>query len=330
MKLGTIGTGFIVSNILDGVMQTEGITLEAVYSRSYEKGKALADKYSCQKVYTVLTDLLEDPEVNFVYVASPNSLHFEQAKLALEYGKNVICEKPFVTSRVKAEELIALAEAKGLFLFDAVPPSFLPNWQYLADALPELGRLRLVMSNFSQYSSRYDALLSGEIPNVFSLEFAGGCLQDINFYNLYFNIAMFGKPEKAVYYPNLRPGCADTSGVLMLQYPDFLSTNAGAKDCKGINFLQIEGENGYIWVEDGTAGVAQITVQTRKGTRRSDRQASEDRWLLEVRKIVEIVRRNDRAECRRRLNVTLDVMEILEQVRKDAGIRFPADAEDFL
>ena len=325
MKLGTIGTGFIVSNILDGVMQTEGITLEAVYSRCYEKGKALADKYNCQKVYTVLTDLLEDPEVNFVYVASPNSLHFEQAKLALEYGKNVICEKPFVTSRAKAEELISLAERKGLFLFDAVPPSFLPNWQFLADALPELGRLRLVMSNFSQYSSRYDAVLAGEMPNVFSLEFAGGCLQDINFYNLYFNIAMFGKPEKAVYYPNMRPGYADTSGILMLQYPDFLSTNVGAKDCKGINFLQIEGENGYIWVEDGTAGVAQITVQTRKGTRRSARQASEDRWLLEVRRIAQIVHRNDREECRRRLNVTLDVMEVLEQVRKDAGIRFPAD-----
>ena len=325
MKIGTIGTGFIVHNILDGVALTEGIHCEAVYSRSYEKGKALADKYGVKKVYTQLTDMLEDPQVEFVYVASPNSLHYEQAKLALEYGKNVICEKPFVTTLSKTRELIALAEEKGLFLFDAVPPSFLPNWQYLADALPELGRLRLVMSNFSQYSSRYDAVLAGEKPNIFSLEFAGGCLQDINFYNLYFNIAMFGKPEKAVYYPNMRPGYADTSGVLMLQYPDFLSTNVGAKDCKGINFLQIEGENGYIWVEDGTAGVAQITVQTRKGTRRSDRQSSEERWLLEVRRIVEIVRRNDRAECRRRLNVTLDVMEVLEQVRKDAGILFPGE-----
>ena len=325
MKLGTIGTGFIVRNMLDGVALTEGIECEAVYSRSYEKGKALADAYGVKKVYTELPRMLEDPEVDWVYVASPNSLHFEQAKLALEYGKNVICEKPFVTSLEKTKALIRLAEERELLLIDAVPPSFLPNWQYLADALPELGRLRLVMSNFSQYSSRYDAVLAGEKPNVFTLEFAGGCLQDINFYNLYFNIAMFGKPEKAVYYPNTRPGYADTSGVLMLQYPDFLSTNVGAKDCKGINFLQIEGENGYIWVEDGTAGLAQITVQTRQGTRRSALQASQDRWLLEVRRIVEIVRRNDRAECRRRLNVTLDVMEVLEQVRKDAGILFPGE-----
>lgn len=325
MKLGTIGTGFIVSNILDGVMQTEGITLEAVYSRSYEKGKALAEKYGAQKVYTVLTDMLEDEDVEFVYVASPNSLHFEQAKLALEYGKNVICEKPFVTSRKKAEELIALAEQKGLFLFDAVPPSFLPNWFAVAEALPKIGRLRLVMSNFSQYSSRYDAVLAGEKPNIFTLEFAGGCMQDINFYNLYFNIAMFGKPEGAVYYPNMRPGYADTSGVLMLQYEDFLSTNVGAKDCKGVNYLQLEGEKGYIYVTDGTSGFSKVTVVTREGEQTIDLQEPVSRWLYEVRGIVDIVKRRDFEECRRRLNVTLEVMEVLEQVRKEAGIIFPCD-----
>ena len=325
MKIGTIGTGFIVHNILDGVAVTEGIECEAVYSRSYEKGKALAEKYGVQKVYTRLTDMLEDPAVEFVYVASPNSLHYAQAKQALEYGKHVICEKPFVTTLAKTRELIALAEEKGLFLFDAVPPSFLPNWFAVEKALPKIGRLRLVMSNFSQYSSRYDAVLAGEKPNVFTLEFAGGCLQDINFYNLYFNIAMFGKPEKAVYYPNMRPGYADTSGVLMLCYPDFLSTNVGAKDCKGVNYLQLEGEKGFIYVDEGTSGFGKVTVVTGEGTEVIDLQEPVSRWLYEVRGFADIVKRQDFGECRRRLQVTLDVMEVLEQVRKDAGILFPGE-----
>ena len=325
MKLGTIGTGFIVHNILDGVQLTEGICCEAVYSRSRERGQALAEKYGVKKVYTDLTTMLEDPEVDFVYVASPNSLHFTHAKQALEHGKHVICEKPFTTSREKAQILVDLAKEKGLFLFDAVPPSFLPNFDVLKQQLPKIGRLRLVMSNFSQYSSRYDALLAGNVPNIFSLEYAGGCLQDINFYNLYMNVTLFGKPKHVVYYPNMYPGQADTSGVLVLQYEDFVSSNVGAKDTWGINFLQLEGEKGYLYVKDGTSGLTEITLVTREGETVLNRQEPVSRWLYEVQEITRLVHAGDLAECYRRLDVMLDVVEILEKARKDTGILFPCD-----
>jgi len=111
----------------------------------------------------------------------------------------------------------------------------------------------------------------------------------------------------------------------MLQYPDFLSTNVGAKDCRGVNYLQLEGENGYIYVEEGTSGFGKLTVSTREGTQEIDLQEPVSRWLYEVRGIAEIGARRDFEECRRRLKVTLDVMEVLEQVRKDAGILFPCD-----
>ena len=325
MKLGTIGTGFIVHNILDGVQLTEGICCEAVYSRCLERGQALAEKYGVKKVYTDLTTMLEDPEVDFVYVASPNSLHFTHAKQALEHGKHVICEKPFTTSREKAQILVDLAKEKGLFLFDAVPPSFLPNFDVLKQQLPKIGRLRLVMSNFSQYSSRYDALLAGNVPNIFSLEYAGGCLQDINFYNLYMNVTLFGKPKHVVYYPNMYPGQADTSGVLVLQYEDFVSSNVGAKDTWGINFLQLEGEKGYLYVKDGTSGLTEITLVTREGETVLNRQEPVSRWLYEVQEITRLVHAGDLAECYRRLDVMLDVVEILEKARKDTGILFPCD-----
>ena len=131
IRLGTIGSGVIVHSILDGVRATDGIRLEAVYSRSEERGKALADQYGASKVYTDMEAFLRDPEVNFVYVASPNLLHYEQAKRALLAGKNVICEKPFCTKAEHARELVEIAKEKKLFLVDAVPPSYLPNFEVI-------------------------------------------------------------------------------------------------------------------------------------------------------------------------------------------------------
>ena len=228
IRLGTIGSGVIVHSVLDGVQRTEGIRLAAVYSRSEEKGEALAKEYGAAKVYTDMDAFLQDGEVNVVYIATPNLLHYQQTKAALLAGKHVICEKPFCTKAEQAGELVALAKEKHLFLVEAAPTTFLPNFEVLKQNLPKIGKIKLVLANYSQYSSRYDKLLQGEIPNIFNPEFAGGCLMDINFYNVYLNVALFGKPQEAVYYPNLFNGLIDTSGVVMLRYDGFVSQCAGA------------------------------------------------------------------------------------------------------
>ena len=161
IRLGTIGTGFIVRNILDNVAITDGIRLEAVYSRTTEAGTALAQSYHVSKVYTDLEAFLADEAVNCVYVASPNSLHYRYTKMALLAGKHVICEKPFAPKAAQARELVALAKEKGLMLIDATPTAYLPNLAILQQQLPRIGKIRIVMSNYSQYSSRYDLLLKG-------------------------------------------------------------------------------------------------------------------------------------------------------------------------
>lgn len=323
--LGTIGSGEIVRNLLDGIAVTDGIQCEAVYSRSREKGMQLAEAYNVEKIYTSLEDLMTDEAVNFIYVASPNSLHYEQAKMALEYGKNVICEKPFTTTLKKAEELVHLVKGKGLFLFDAVPPSFLPNFYAAKELLQKIGPIKLVMSNYSQYSSRYDSLKAGVVTNVFSPDFAGGCLQDIGFYNLYFNIAMFGKPRISTYYPNQYTNMIDTSGVLVLQYDGFISSNVGAKDTWGINFVQIEGEQGYMYIKDGSNALTEIKIVTKAGEETVNLQPEPSRWLYEVRGIADIVHRDNREDCYHRLDVMLDVIGTLEKTRKAAGIYFTGE-----
>lgn len=233
IRLGTIGSGSIVRNILNNVQKTEGVRLTAVYSRSMSKGNALAEMYGAGKVYTDMDAFLRDEEVNFVYIATPNLLHYPQAKMALLAGKNVILEKPFCTRAEHARDLVRIARERKLFLVDAVPTAYLPNLEILRRELPKIGRIKLVMANYSQYSSRFDDLLRGELPNIFNPEFAGGCLMDINFYNVYLNIALFGRPKEAVYYPNMFRGIIDTSGVMLMRYDGFVSQNAGAKDTWG-------------------------------------------------------------------------------------------------
>ena len=325
IRLGTIGSGVIVHSILDGVMKTEGIRCVAVYSRTEEKGRKLADDYSVKKVYTDMDEFLQDEETNFIYIATPNLLHYEQVKRALIARKNVICEKPFCTKASQARELIELAEEKGLILVDAVPPAFLPNMEILKRELPKIGKIRLVMSNYSQYSSRYDLLLKGEVPNIFNPEYGGGCLMDINFYNVYINVALFGKPEKYVYYPNIFKNLADTSGIMVMQYDGFVSEAAGAKDTWGMNYIQIEGEKGYIYVEGGSNALSEVKVVTKDKEEIFNNQTSDNRWLMEIQNMTKLLLVEDRETLKQRLSVMVEVMEILEEARKTAGIFFLGD-----
>ena len=328
VRLGTIGSGVIVHSVLDGVRETEGIRLEAVYSRGEDKGRTLAAEYGAQKVYTDMDAFLADGAVNCVYIATPNLLHYEQVKRALAAGKHVICEKPFVTRPERAEELFALAESKGLFLYEAAPTSFLPNYAILKRELPKVGRVRLVMANYSQYSSRYDKLLAGELPNIFNPDYAGGALMDINFYNVYLNVALFGKPASTSYAANLHNlggRSIDTSGVVTLRYPDFVSTCVGAKDTWGENYVQIEGEQGYIYIKGGSNGLASIRVVTKDADVTFDEHPHPSRWYYEVQRLAELLRAEDRAAFEERRRITTETVRVIAALRRDAGLVFPGD-----
>ena len=327
ITLGTIGSGTIVHSVLNNVIVTNGMNYEAAYSRTEEKAQALMNKYKGKKFYTDLDALFNDAKINTIYIATPNLLHYEQTKQALLAGKNVICEKPFVTKYSQAKELIELAKSKGLFLFEAAPTMFLPNFKVLKHELDKIGQVRLVISNYSQYSSRYDLVLKGEKPNIFNPEYAGGCLMDINFYNVLLNVALFGAPEEAVYYPNIYPGLADTSGSFVMKYDGFISQNAGAKDTWGFNFFQIEGEQGYIFVSEGSNGLKSVRVVTKGSNKIFNEQLDPDRWNYEVREITRIMKRDDYEAAYSMFNVTLETVRVIENARKQAGIIFPGDDE---
>jgi predicted dehydrogenase len=163
------------------------------------------------------------------------------------------------------------------------------------------------------------------VTNVFDPTFAGGCLMDINYYNLYLNITLFGKPRRAEYTPNLWKNGIDTSGCLTLHYDDFVSTNVGAKDTWGVNFFQIEGEQGYIYISGGSNGLDTIRVVTKVTDETFNNQPSPDRWSYEAEALTRLLLQEDRLFFQNLLKTTQSTMEVLESARKQAGILFPCD-----
>jgi len=137
-----------------------------------------------------------------------------------------------------------------------------------------------------------------------------------------------------VYYPNLaelpQKEVIDTSGLMILRYPDFLFSGAGAKDTRGVNYAQIEGEDGYLYVKDGTNGIVSVRIVTKEEDCTYDLQdmavpGSTNRYYYEIREIVRLMLEENRTAFERRLSVTSDTIEVIEKARKTAGIRFPED-----
>lgn len=327
MKIATIGTSFITEWFLSAAAKIDNAEPIAVYSRNEQKGKDLASQFGIQKVYTDLDAMLKDDEIECVYVASPNSLHYQHASAALKAGKHVICEKPFTSTAKELKELSELAKSKHLFLFEAIVTIHMPNYISLKEKLPELGDIKMVQCNFSQYSSRYDKFMAGESVNVFDPKFSGGALMDINIYNLHFVMNLFGKPNDVHYYPNMTRGI-DTSGVLVLNYEGFHAVCVGCKDTKSHNISQIQGEKGYITLNSETSRCANYSLTTNDGTVLPAIKQEDIALYYEIKDFMKIMEEQDYAACEALLEYSNEVMEVLEQARKKAGIRFPADANE--
>lgn len=329
MKIGTIGTGFIVEDFLKAVAQIPDMECVAIYSRTQENGEKVARHFGVETVYTNLYEMFADENVNFIYVASPNSLHYEHAYKALKSGKHVICEKPFTTTAKEAQKLIKLAKEKGLFLFEAITTIHLPNFKLLKNHLDALGRIKLVEASYSQYSSRYGRLEVGELPNVFNLEFSGGALMDLGIYNLHFIIKLFGKPNNVQYYPNKHANGIDTSGCLVMEYSDFLATTIAGKDTEGENFVQIKGERGYIYVREGANGCRSVSVRLNSGQEEVIAvQENSSLLYYELVAFKTIYQNQDNLSCYALLEHSEAVMEVMESSRLSADIIFPADKRE--
>lgn len=325
MKIATIGTGRIVEEFLNAVKEVDGTECAAVFSRKEETGRALADKYGIKSVYTSYQELLKSPDMDYIYIASPNSLHFNYAFEALKAGKHVICEKPFTSTVEEAKQLISLAKEKKLFLFEAITTLHLPNYISLKEKLSAIGQIKLVQCNYSQYSSRYDKFLAGEITNAFDTKFSGGALQDINVYNTHFMLGLFGAPREVKYIANIAENGIDTSGILMLKYDDFICEAVGAKDSESPSFVIIQGTKGYIKLNSPANQCLSFEAGVGGSIENYNEQSISNRMVYELMDFKKLYEEKAYDKCYKLLEHSLRVINTLVAARKYAGIVFEAD-----
>lgn len=328
MRIGTVGTGRIVDEFLNALKDVENAQCVAVYSRKEETARKLADKHQVKRIYTDYNSLLSDESIDFIYIALPNSLHYDYALKALEKGKNVICEKPFTSTVQEAKKLVNLAKEKHLFLFEAITTLNFPNYEVIKESLSQLGAIKLVQCNYSQYSSRYDQLLEGEVTNIFSPEFSGGCLVDINIYNLHFVTGLFGKAKEVRYFSNKADNGIDTSGIVILRYDDFLCTCTGAKDSESPSFIVIQGTKGYIKVNTPPSRALSFEIKTKDQMKVYEQDTKINRMTYEIRNFYKLYQTKNYQKCYELLEHSLKVVETAAQARKAAGIVFTADTLD--
>ena len=332
MRVGTIGTGFIVDRFLNALklLKSQGgsISCEAVYSRSEQNGRALADRHGVARVYTDLEAFMESPEIDFVYVASPNGLHFMHSRMALLHGKHVICEKSFTSNGREARELTSLAAEKQLFLFEASITLQMPNYIWIQENINKLGRMRLFQGNFSKYSTRYDDYKAGKNPNIFNPDFSGGALMDLNVYNIEAALGLFGKPESVHYFCNKADNGIDLSGTVILTYPDFLCECTAAKDCNANQFVSIHGEDGSFYSPYAPSFFTDVRAEINgRDSVTVNGQLMDQPMYYELEWFLKLFERGDLAECQRWYDMIHLVMDVMDEARRSAGIIFAADCK---
>lgn len=330
MRIGIVGTNTISDHFCKAAMQVPEAEVYAVYSRKRETGEQFAEKYEITKVFDDYGQFL-DSEIDAVYVASPNIMHYEQTMKALEHKKHVLCEKVMATNEREACEMRDCAVRNQVILLEAMRPDFDPAYLLIDKYLPEIGKIRRVTYEYCQYSSRYDRYKKGEVLNAFKPELSNAAIMDIGVYCIHSLVRLLGRPKSVKAYSAKLSNGFEGNGIVLMEYEDLVAEAVYSKISVSVNPSVIQGEDGSILI-DSIGRPKQIEFRKRTGCRDalsgSDMitipyEPVENNMVFEVQEFVRLVKAGEVKH--RYLEYTLDTMWIIDEVRRQTGIVFPAD-----
>lgn len=246
MKIGFLGAGRISEVVAPAVAQAEGVQRCAVAARDLARAKEFAEKWGFQKAYGSYEEMMKDPEVDVIYIATPHSFHYEQMMMALDYGKGVICEKAFCINSSQAKEVRDHARRKGLFAAEAIWTRYMPSRKIIRDLIDEgaVGTPSVLTGNLFYPVVKKERLVKPEL--------AGGALLDLGVYGINFALMCFGNEiERMESSVKMHPGGVDGMESITMFFKDgrMAVLTAGMysrSDRKGI----IHGDKGFMVVEN--------------------------------------------------------------------------------
>lgn len=320
MNFSILCAGNIAETMAKTVSRMSEVTPYAIAARDLSRAQALADKYGFQKAYGSYEELAKDENAGLIYVASPHSHHYEHAKLCLENGRNVLCEKAFTANSKQAEELIRLAESKNLFIMEAVWTRFQPFVSKLHEILDSgmIGEPLTLTATFGADLRHVERLVQPEL--------AGGALLDLGIYPLTFASLFFGSEIERIASAAVKSDKGvDAQENITLVYKD------GRMAVLNASFLCNMKNTGIIYGRKGRAEVEpfwypqEIKVYLNGEEEPKVYPVPFDftGYEYEVRAAVRAIESGE-TECAEMTHKeTLRIMGIMDQLREEWGVRYP-------
>ncbi len=330
MRFGMIGTNFVSDFLLDAAADARSFTLGAVYSRTLARAQAFAGKYRAQygepRLYDSLEALAADPEIDAVYIASPNVCHRQQAMQMLRAGKHVLCEKPMALNSRELEEMLGCAKENGRLLLEAMRIAHTPQTALLRQAVGELGQLRRAQIGFCQYSSRYDRFLAGEPVNTFNPALGNAALLDLGVYCLALMVLLFGAPASISAQATRLDNGFEAAGSITAVYPGMLCALGYSKVSAGYGPNEVQGELGTLRFDRVTMTDQIEQIDRASGARTVLRPQSSPRHDMTCELDAFCAMARGERDAAPFLELTRTVTRLMDEARRQTGLVFPTEA----
>mgnify|MGYP002517675015 CR=1 FL=1 len=322
MKFAILAPGGIAHSMAKAVSEIDKIERYAVASRDLKRAEKFAEQWGFEKAYGSYEELAQDPQVEFVYVASPHSHHYEHAKLCLEHGKHVLVEKAFTVNAKQARELIQLSEEKGLLLAEAIWTRYMPSRRMIDEILAckAIGNVTSLTANLGYVLSNVERMQNPEL--------AGGALLDLGVYPINFALMAFHGEIKDVHATAIMsPKGIDWVNSITLTFEEermavLHSDMLAQTDRQGV----ISGDEGYMEVQNiNNCEEIRVFGLDRKMTSRYQVPEQINGYEYEVLSCIRAIEAG-KTECEEMPHSEiLRVMELLDRIRGQWGMVYPCE-----